>query len=70
MLNHVQRMLEEKDDDGSALVGIHEQFKDLIAACRSAYATEDKLDKERTVHADTFDSLRLNLQAYHWSDKK
>ena len=69
MLNHTQRMLEEKEDDGSAIVGIHKQFEDLVTSCRSAYATEDKLDKERTVHSDTFDSLRLNLQYYKWSDK-
>jgi hypothetical protein len=67
MTQHTQRMIEEKDEDGTALVGIHKQFEDLIMACHSAYAVEDKLDKERTVHADTFDSLRMNLQYYSWS---
>jgi hypothetical protein len=62
-------MIEEEEDDGSALVGIHKSFEALITSCRSAYAAEDKLDKERTVHADTFDALRMNLQFYRWSKK-
>jgi hypothetical protein len=66
MLNHTQRIIQETEDDGSALVAIHKQFNDLITSCRSAYSTEDKLDKERTVHADTFDALRLNLSWYKW----
>jgi len=65
MLNHTQRIIQETEEDGSALVGIHKSFEDLITACRSAYAIEDKLDKERTVHADTFDAL-LNLSWYKW----
>lgn len=69
MTQHTQRMIEEKDEDGTALVGIHKQYDDLITACHSAYVVEDKLDKERTVHADTFDALRMNLQYYSWSDK-
>jgi hypothetical protein len=68
MLNHTQRIIQETEDDGSALVAIHEQFNDLIISCRSAYAVEDKLDKkERTVHADTFDALLLNLSWYKWN---
>jgi hypothetical protein len=68
MLNHTQRIIQETEDDGSALVAIHKQFNDLISSCRSAYAVEDKLDKkERTVHADTFDTLRLNLSWYKWN---
>lgn len=68
MLNHTQRIIEEAEDDGTALVTIHPSFKDLITSCHSAYAVEDKLDKkERTVHADTFDSLLLNLSWYKWN---
>lgn len=67
MLNHAQHILEEKDTDGSAIVGIHSQFEDLIISMKSAYVEEDCLDKERTVHADTFDALRMNLQFYRWS---
>jgi hypothetical protein len=66
MLNHTQRIIQETEEDGSALVGIHKSFEDLITACRSAYSIEDKLDKERTVHADTFDALLLNLSWYKW----
>ncbi len=63
-----QRIMEEIEDDGTALVAIHPSFEDLITSCRSAYAVEDKLDKkERTVHADTFDSLLLNLSWYKWN---
>jgi hypothetical protein len=69
MLNHTQRMLSEKEDDDTAIVGIRKQFQDLITSCRSAYAVENVLDKERTVHADTFDALRLNLQYYSWRNK-
>jgi hypothetical protein len=60
-------MMEETEDDGTAIVGINKQFEDLITSCHSAYAIEDKLDKERTVFADTFDALRMNLNFYHWS---
>lgn len=64
-LDHTQRMISEQEPDGSAIVGINgEHFKDLITSCRSAYAVEDKLDKERTVFCDTFDSLRMNLSWY------
>lgn len=69
MTQHTQRLIQETDYDGAALVGIHKQFEDLIMACHSAYAVDDKLDKERTVHADTFDSLRMNLQYYNFGDK-
>jgi hypothetical protein len=67
MLNHTQRMIEETEDNGPAMVGIHSQYTDLITSCRSAYAVEDKLDKERTVFSDTFDALRMNLSWYRWS---
>jgi hypothetical protein len=67
MLNHTQRMIEETEDNGTAMVGIHPSFEDLITSMRSAYAVEDKLDKERTVFADTFDALRINLSWYRWS---
>jgi hypothetical protein len=67
LLAHTRRIIEEQEDeDGSALVGIAKtkQFEDLITSCRSAYAVEDKLDKERTVFADSFDALRMNLSYY------
>jgi hypothetical protein len=68
MLNHTQRMIEETADDGSAIVGVHPSFKDLITSCRSAYVIDnDVLDKDRTVSADTFDALRMNLSWYRWS---
>lgn len=69
MTQHTQRMIQETDNDGSALVGIHKQFEDLIMSCHSAYAVDDMLDKDRTVHADTFDCLRMNLQYYNWRNK-
>jgi hypothetical protein len=69
MTQHTQRMIQETDSDGSALVGIYKQFEDLIMACHSAYAIDDMLDKDRTVHADTFDCLRMNLQYYNWRSK-
>lgn len=69
MTQHTQRLIQETDYDGTALVGIHKQFEDLILSCNSAYAIEIKLDKERTVHADTFDALRMNLQYYNFGDK-
>jgi hypothetical protein len=68
MLNHTQRMIEETEDDGSALLAIHPSFQDLIDSCRSAYTSgNDKLDKDRTVHNDSFDSLLLNLSYYRWN---
>lgn len=70
MTQHTQRLIQETDYDGTALVGIHPQFEDLIMACHSAYVVDsDRLDKERTVHADTFDALRMNLQYYNFGDK-
>jgi hypothetical protein len=67
MLNHAQRMIEFQESNGSAIIGIHPQFEDLITSCRSAYAVEDKLDKDRGVFADSFDSLLMNLSWYKWS---
>jgi hypothetical protein len=67
MLNHTQRMMQETEDNGSAMVGIHPQFQDLITSCRSAYSSGNKLDKERGVFADTFDSLLMNLFRYRWT---
>jgi hypothetical protein len=67
MLAHTRRIIEEQEDNGTALVGISKQFGDLITSCRSAYATEDLLDKDQTLFPDSFDSLRLNLSWYRWS---
>ena len=64
ILNHTQRMIEEQEEDGSAMIAISKRFEDLITSCRSAYAVEDKLDKDRTVFSDTFDALRMNLSFY------
>lgn len=69
MTQHTQRLIQETDYDGTALVGIHKQFEDLIMSCHSAYVVDEKLDKERTVHADSFDALRMNLQYYNFGDK-
>jgi hypothetical protein len=67
MLNHAQRMIEETEEDNTALLAIHPSFQDLIDSCRSVYAVNDKLDKDRTVHNDSFDSLLLNLSWYKWN---
>ena len=53
MLNHTQRMISETEEDGTAIVGIHPQFQDLLTSRRSAYAEGDKLDKERGILSDT-----------------
>jgi hypothetical protein len=60
-------MIEETEDGNTALLAIHPSFTDLIDSCRSAYAVNDKLDKDRTVHNDSFDSLLLNLSWYKWN---
>jgi hypothetical protein len=67
MLNHTQRMIQETEDDGTAMVGLHGSFGDLITACRSAYMENEKLSKERGVFADSFDALLMNLSFYRWS---
>jgi hypothetical protein len=43
ILSHTRRLIEETEDNGTALVGIakHKQFEDLITSMRSAYAVED-----------------------------
>ena len=74
MLNHAQRLIEETEEnplnnEKSALLAIHPSFQDLIDSCRSAYADGDHLDKGRTVHNDSFDSMLLNLSYYRWSNK-
>ena len=69
MLNHTQRLIEETEDDNTSIVGIHPSFTDLITSMRSCYAIDDRLDKERTVFADTFDALRMNLSFYRMGDK-
>lgn len=67
MLNHTQRMMQETEDDGTAMVGLHSSFSDLITACRSAYVENEKLNKERGAFADSFDALLMNLSFYRWS---
>jgi hypothetical protein len=67
MLNHTQRIMQETEDDGTAMVGLHSSFGDLITACRSAYMENEKLSKERGVFADSFDALLMNLSFYRWS---
>jgi hypothetical protein len=67
MLSHARRMIEFQEDNGSAIVGLHPQFEDLINSMRSAYAIEDDLKKERGAFADSFDSLLMNLSWYKWS---
>jgi hypothetical protein len=67
MLNHTQRMMQETEDDGSAMVGLHSSFGDLITACRSAYVENERLNKERGAFADSFDALLMNLSFYRWS---
>jgi hypothetical protein len=67
MLNHTQRMIEETEDDGSAIVGIHNSFGDLITSCRSSYVENERLNKERGVFADSFDALLMNLSYYRWT---
>jgi len=67
MLNHTQRMISETEDDGTAIVGMHPSFEDLIVSCRSAYVENEKLNKEKGAFADSFDSLLMNLYRYRWS---
>ena len=67
ILSHTRRLIEEtEEDNGTALVSIHPSLTNLINSMRSAYATEDLLDKERTVNSDTFDALRMNLSYYRF----
>ena len=68
MLTHTKWLIEEKDDDGSAMVAISKRYDKLITSLRSAYAIENRLDKERTVHDDLFDALRINLSFYRRSN--
>ena len=67
MLSHARRMIEFQEDNGTAIVGVHPQFEDLINSMRSAYAIEDDLKKDRGAFADSFDSLLMNLSWYKWS---
>jgi hypothetical protein len=67
MLNHTQRLMQETEDDGTAMVGLHSSFGDLITACRSAYVENERLNKERGAFADSFDALLMNLSFYRWS---
>ena len=68
MLTHTKWLIEEKDDDGTAMVAISKRYDKLITSLRSAYAIENRLDKERTVHDDLFDALRINLSFYRRSN--
>jgi hypothetical protein len=38
-----------------------------VAFGSSIHGVEDRLDKERTIHNDSFDSLLLNLSYYKWN---
>ena len=59
MLTHTKWLIEEVDEDdgGRAMVAIDKRFDKLITSLRTAQATENRLDKEATVHDDLFDSL-------------
>jgi hypothetical protein len=65
MLQHTKWLLEEREEDGSSLIAIHEErFNKLITALRTAVANEYKLDKEQTSYNDILDAFRLSLQFY------
>lgn len=64
LLSHLKWLIEETDEDGKAMVGIDKRFEKVITSLRTAQAVENRLDKEATIHDDTFDSLRLNLSFY------
>lgn len=64
MLQHIEWLLEEKDEDGSSLVAIHSRLDKLLTALRTAVANEYKLDKEQTSYNDILDAFTLSLQFY------
>jgi hypothetical protein len=64
MLSHCKWMVEQTDDNGNAVVSIDKRFDKLITSMRTAQETENRLDKDATVHDDLFDALRLNCYWY------
>ena len=42
MLTHTKWLIEEKDDDGTAMVAIDKRYDKLITSCKSAYAIENR----------------------------
>jgi hypothetical protein len=71
MLQHTKWRLEEKEEDGSSLIAIHnERFNKLVTALRTAAANEYKLDKEQTLYIDILDAFRLVLQFYKRTKKR
>jgi hypothetical protein len=43
---------------------VHESLIDLVVALKSAYVTNDKLDKERSTNNDLLDALMLSCLNY------
>jgi hypothetical protein len=64
MLQHTKWLLEETDEDGSSLIGIHPSFDKLLTGLRTAVANEYKLQKEETSFDDVLDAFRLSLTFY------
>jgi hypothetical protein len=63
-LQHAKSLVEDTDEDGTALVAMHKRFDKLLTALRTAVANEYKLDKENTVFDDLVDAFRLSLIFY------
>jgi hypothetical protein len=63
MLQHTKWLLEETEEDGSSLVGIHPSFDKLLTALRTAVANEYKLEEQTSYH-DVLDAFKLSLQFY------
>jgi hypothetical protein len=64
LLAHMKRIIEETDDNGTALVAIDSRFTELITALRTATSTELDLDKSNTLNDDTLDAARLALSYF------
>jgi hypothetical protein len=64
MLQHTKWLLEEKEEDGSSLIAMHQSFDKLLTALRTAVANEYKLDKTEPSYDDILDAFRLSLTFY------
>ncbi len=54
-------------DDERGLVAINPRFDKLITSLRTAVATENTLDKERTSYNDILDAFRLSMRYYFYA---
>jgi hypothetical protein len=59
LLQHCKWLVEETDNDGKALVAIHQKYDKLITALITAVSIENSLQNKQTSFHDILDAFRM-----------